>query len=68
MVTFHGTTAEPDGAVRRIDRASLRFLDSAALSLFFTGAGFEIEAQYGDWYRRPITGDSREIITIARCR
>ena len=52
----------------RIDRASLRFLDVAALNLFLTEAGFEIEAQYGDWHRGPITDDSREIITIARSR
>ncbi|MDX6354691.1 MAG: hypothetical protein QOF98_1594, partial [Streptomyces sp.] len=29
-------------------------------------AGFEIEAQFGDWNREPVTGSSREIITIAR--
>ncbi len=68
VVTFHGTTAEPDGTVLRIDRASLRFLDVAALNLFLTEAGFDIEALYGDWHRGPITDDSREIITIARCR
>ncbi len=68
VVTFHGTTAEPDGTVLRVDRASLRFLDVAALSLFLTEAGLETEAQYGDWHRGPITDDSREIITIARRR
>jgi hypothetical protein len=26
----------------------------------------EIEARYGDWQRGPMTGSSREIITIAR--
>jgi SAM-dependent methyltransferase len=68
VVTFHETTAEPDGTVLRIDRASLRFLDVAALNLFLADAGFELEAQCGDWHRGPITDDSREIITIACCR
>ena len=33
---------------------------------FHSGRGFEIEAQYSDWNREPITGTSREIITTAR--
>jgi hypothetical protein len=44
---------------------SLRFLDMPALGAFLAGAGFTIEAQYGDWHRGPITNASREIITIA---
>lgn len=68
VVTFHGATADPDGTVLRVDSASLRFLDVAALSAFLAEAGFEIEAQYGDWHRGPITDDSREIITIGRSR
>ena len=68
VVTIHGTTAEPGGTVLRIDHASLRFLGVAALNLFLADAGFEVEAQYGNWQRGPITGDSREIITIALCR
>ena len=67
VVTFRGTAAEPGGTVLRVDRTSLRFLDVAALNGFLTDAGFEVEAQYGDWHRGPITNDSREIITIA-CR
>jgi SAM-dependent methyltransferase len=66
VVTFSGTTAEPGGAILRVDHASLRFLDVATLARFLSGAGFEIEAQYGDWLRSPITETSREIITIAR--
>jgi SAM-dependent methyltransferase len=68
VVTFTETTAEPDGTVLRVGRASLRFLDAGALGAFLTGAGFEIEAQYGDWLREPVTAASREIITIARRR
>ncbi|GAA3371000.1 hypothetical protein GCM10020367_19910 [Streptomyces sannanensis] len=66
MVTFTGTTAEPDGTVLRVDRTSLRFLDVATLGGFLAEAGFEIVAQYGDWDRGPVSGTSREIITIAR--
>ncbi|MGA8115614.1 MAG: class I SAM-dependent methyltransferase [Actinocatenispora sp.] len=66
VVTFHGTTAALDGTVLGTDRASLRFLDVTTLDAFLTEAGFEIEAQYGDWHRGPVTGDSHEIVTIAR--
>ena len=66
VVTFTETTARPDATILRIDRASLRFLDAQTLGTFLAGAGFRIEAQYGDWHRGPITATSREIITIAR--
>ena len=66
VVTFTGTTAEPDGTVLRVDRARLRFLDVAPLHGFLTAAGFIVEAQYGDWHRGPITPASREIVTVAR--
>jgi SAM-dependent methyltransferase len=66
IVTFRETTAEPGGAVLRVDRTTLRFLGVATLGRFLTNAGFEVEAQYGDWLRGPVTGTSREIITIAR--
>ncbi|WPO76765.1 class I SAM-dependent methyltransferase [Streptomyces sp. KN37] len=66
MVTFTGTTAEPDGTVLRVDHASLRFLGTAPLDVFLAEAGLEVEARYGDWHRGPITSTSKEIITIAR--
>ena len=66
LVTFTETTSLADGAVLRTDRGTLRFLDVPALNEFLTGAGFAVEAQYGDWDRGPLTGASREIITIAR--
>lgn len=65
VITFSETTADPDGTVLRVDRAGLRFLDVPALGEFLTGAGFTIEAQYGDWQRGPVTGASRAIVTIA---
>lgn len=67
IVTIRGTVAKPDGTVLRVLSESLRFLDVAALNALLVEAGFEIEGQYGDWDRGPITDDSREIITIA-CR
>lgn len=66
LVTFTETTAESCGAVLRVNCATLRFLDPAALVTFLDAAGFQIEARYGDWDRTPITTTSREIITIAR--
>ncbi|MDH6578536.1 class I SAM-dependent methyltransferase [Kitasatospora sp. MAP5-34] len=68
VVTFTGTTAEPDGTVLRVDRTRLRFLDVGPLDGFLAEAGFEIEARYGDWQRGPVTAASREIVTVARRR
>nr|WP_079032172.1 methyltransferase domain-containing protein [Streptomyces specialis] len=66
VVTITGTVAQPDGTVLRVLREGLRFLDIAALNGILAEAGFEVEAQFGDWNREPVTGASREIITIAR--
>lgn len=68
VVTFTGTTAAADGTVLRVDRTRLRFLGEAVLDAFLADAGFIIEARYGDWGGGPVTGTSREIITIARRR
>ncbi|MFD7620530.1 class I SAM-dependent methyltransferase [Streptomyces sp. NPDC059802] len=68
LITIRGTVAQPDGTVLRVLREDLRFLDVVALEGFLAEAGFEIEAQYGDWNREPITASSPEIITIARRR
>jgi SAM-dependent methyltransferase len=66
VVTVTETTAERAGAVLRVDRGELRFLDVAALTRFLTGAGFTVEHLYGDWERGPVTDASREIIVVAR--
>jgi SAM-dependent methyltransferase len=66
VITLTETTAQADGTILRIDRARLRFPGPQTLSTFLADAGFEIEAQYGDWHRGSITTASREIITIAR--
>jgi SAM-dependent methyltransferase len=68
VVTFTETTATANGAVLRVDCASLRFLTVEVLNAFLADAGLEVEAQYGDWHRGPVTGTSREVITIARRR
>jgi len=66
VVTLTETTARPGGTVLRVDRATLRFPGTETITAFLTTAGFEIEAQYGDWHHGPITSVSREIITVAR--
>lgn len=68
VVTIRGTVAQPDGKVLRVLSERLRFLDEAALGGFLEGAGFEIEARYGDWNGAPVAAASPEIITIARRR
>ena len=50
----------------QVSRGTLRFLDMDVLSSFLRGAGLEVEEQFGDWTRRPLTETSPEIITIAR--
>jgi SAM-dependent methyltransferase len=47
-------------------RGVLRFVRPEALASFLDDAGFEIEEQFGDWKRGPLTDASEEIITIAR--
>ena len=66
VVTLTETTSDPDGAPLRVDRASLRFLDVDTLAGFLADPGFEIEAQYGGWFREPLEPASPEIITVAR--
>lgn len=68
LVMLTETTSEPGGRQLRADRASLRFLDVDTLASFLADAGFAIDAQYGDWDRRPLAPDSPEIITVARAR
>ncbi len=65
-VTFTSRAAEPGGTVVSAGRSILRFLGPPALDAFLGAAGFQVEAQYGDWDRTPVTTASREIITIAR--
>ena len=66
IVTFTSTTAHPDGTVLSVGHSTLRFLGPPALNAFLGEAGFQVEAQYGDWDHAPLTTASREIITVAR--
>jgi ubiquinone/menaquinone biosynthesis C-methylase UbiE len=66
VVTVTETTSDRAGVALRVDRADMRFLDADRLAAFLSDAGFEIESQYGDWSRVPLTETSPEIITIAR--
>ena len=63
--TVEATTLA-DGTILREDTGSLRFLTPETLNTLLAETGFEIEAQFGDWDRTPITDQSKEIITIAR--
>ncbi|MGH2533632.1 MAG: class I SAM-dependent methyltransferase [Thermomicrobiales bacterium] len=66
VVTFTETTSDPDGTMRRVDRASLRFLDAAALTHFLAEAGFVIDAQHGGWFGETVEQTAAEIVTSAR--
>ncbi|GHH88252.1 methyltransferase [Streptomyces sulfonofaciens] len=66
VVTFTESVLGPGGGVLHVARAVLRFLDPPALDAFLAGAGFTVEARYGDWHRGPVTGESVEIVTVAR--
>jgi SAM-dependent methyltransferase len=66
VVTFTETTATRDGEPLRVDRASLRFLDVEGIDKALDGAGFLVEARYGDWSRGPLTHTSDNIVVIAR--
>ncbi|MGH2557548.1 MAG: class I SAM-dependent methyltransferase, partial [Thermomicrobiales bacterium] len=65
VVTFTETTSDPDGAVLRVDRASLRFLDVDALNDALVEAGFVIDAEYGGWFGETFEKTSAEIVTVA---
>jgi SAM-dependent methyltransferase len=51
-----------------VSHGTLRFMDATTLATFLTGAGLQIEQQFGDWTGAPLTNTSPEIITIARAR
>jgi SAM-dependent methyltransferase len=65
LVSFTTTFTSPEWIAPRFSRSTLRFLSQEMLAEFLTGAGLTIQAQYGDWDRRPLTDTSPEIITVA---
>lgn len=66
VITFTETTANRLDEPLRVDRASLRFLDTDGVRAALDAAGFEIEAQYGDWSRTPFTPAGEDIVIVAR--
>lgn len=66
LVSFTITFTSTLWSRPRTSRSTLRFLDGDALSTFLSDAGLAIEAQFGDWDRRPPARECPEIITIAR--
>jgi SAM-dependent methyltransferase len=65
-VSFRSTFSSPSWERPQISRSTLRFLDAGSLSWFLSDAGLQIEEQFGDWDRQPLTATSPEIITFAR--
>lgn len=65
-VTFTETTGTRDGTARRVDRGTLRFVDTETLDGLLAAAGFVVEERFGWWDRRPFAADSRSIVTVAR--
>ncbi len=66
VVRVGETLTSPDWDRPHVGWASLRFLDTDALTSFLAEAGLRVEEQFGDWDRRPLTATSPEIITLAR--
>ncbi len=53
------------GAVKR-DETHLRYIEQADLNQMLTENGFQIDAQFGYWDRRPVTADAKELITLSQ--
>jgi SAM-dependent methyltransferase len=68
VVALAEITCDSENRRLRVDRARLRFMDNQLLTDFLDGAGFNIEAQYGNWDHSALSPSSPEIITIARTR
>jgi len=66
LVTLTSTYTCPSWDAPEQSVSTLRFLDARALAAFLAGASLAVEAQFGDWDRRPIATTSPEIITVAR--
>ena len=65
-VRFTQTFTGPAWDRSEVSGSTLRFLDASLLGSFLSRAGLEIEQQFGDWARRPLTDTSPDIITIVR--
>jgi SAM-dependent methyltransferase len=65
LVTFTQTFAGAGPEPPPVSYSTLRFLGSAELAAFLSGAGLGIERRFGDWDRGPMTDTSPEIIVVA---
>jgi hypothetical protein len=68
VVRFRTTFTSSGWDRSRVSRSVLRFLDAGPLSSLLSAAGLVVEEQFGDWSRRPLTGASPEVITVAARR
>jgi SAM-dependent methyltransferase len=68
LVTFTTTFTHERWAGPLTSRSTLRFLPPHTLHELLEETGFAVEHRYGDWDLSPLTGDSPEIITLARRR
>jgi SAM-dependent methyltransferase len=66
LVRFNETHSSPDWPEPVVDWATLRFTAADHLDALLRETGFDVVERYGSWDRAPLTGTSREIITIAR--
>jgi SAM-dependent methyltransferase len=66
IVAFNTTYTSDAWNGPEVNRSTLRFLSPETLARFLAEAGLEIETQFGNWDRSPLTESSPEIITIAR--
>ena len=66
LVRFTATFTSPAWDRPQVSQSTLRFLDEASVAAFLTEAELDIEEQFGDWTRHPLTDTSPEIITVAR--
>jgi ubiquinone/menaquinone biosynthesis C-methylase UbiE len=66
LVRFTSTYSSARWREPKVSESTLRFLHRDVLASFLARAGFEIEEQFGDWDRQPLTENSPEIITVAR--
>jgi SAM-dependent methyltransferase len=65
IVRFTSSFTSPAWDEPLLSNSTLRFPDTDTLGRFLADAGFEIEEQFGNWDRSPLTEKSPEIITIA---
>lgn len=66
MVSFTTTFTSSTWERPQVSWSTLRFLDPQELGSFLFDAGFDVDEQFGEWDRRPLSDVTTEIITIAR--